>query len=449
MSRMFTVYCVVGGLALAGAGFAEEEPRAPLDICLETIANAGTESGQAKFWSALKANVWTDATRRGVVEWFATQTRRHGAPVKSRFLARWGAGRGGVFEIRLGDDQTIRGAVVIGDTQPSAIRWIHMAEPLPRADTAGGVLRAAGITPASCRVNLCGMNIDRGDTQVVCRINADSRAYVASLHKLIVLRALSRSVRSGESQWDSVLRKRRDLVSGGSGLLQDWPVGSPITVQTLATMMISESDNMATDHLIDRLSRQAVEDAMRRADPTAEPDSRNSPYLLTAEAFQLRAAHGDQGTKLAGRFVAGTARQRLRLLKLIENVTGQPATARPIARRFRDKIGWFASPKEVCRTAIAIAEACDWSTSDTEMGILASGVAKVRLLPVSRSYLAVKAGMDEGHRSRFALIQSKLGTWHALCLILNGEESSLRAVRLNDAFEHLSYLMIAGALRQK
>src|SRR5690606_39753601 len=39
-------------------------------------------------------------------------------------------------------------------------------------------------------------------------------------------------------------------VSLPTGILQEWPVGTPMTIQSLATLMISISDNTATDVLL-------------------------------------------------------------------------------------------------------------------------------------------------------------------------------------------------------
>ena len=55
-------------------------------------------------------------------------------------------------------------------------------------------------------------------------------------------------------------------------------LGAPITIHTLASLMISESDNTATDALIDLVTRNSVE--------TISP--RNRPFMTTREFFQLK-----------------------------------------------------------------------------------------------------------------------------------------------------------------
>ncbi|NMB11632.1 MAG: serine hydrolase [Firmicutes bacterium] len=49
----------------------------------------------------------------------------------------------------------------------------------------------------------------------------------------------------------SVIELKSDYISLPSGMLQEWPVGSPITLHTLASLMSSISNNTATNALID------------------------------------------------------------------------------------------------------------------------------------------------------------------------------------------------------
>ena len=72
---------------------------------------------------------------------------------------------------------------------------------------------------------------------------------LGSTFKLYVLATLAREIRQGERAWDDQVTLTAR--SFPSGMMQDWPANSPVTLQTLASMMISISDNTATDQLID------------------------------------------------------------------------------------------------------------------------------------------------------------------------------------------------------
>ncbi len=60
-----------------------------------------------------------------------------------------------------------------------------------------------------------------------------------------MLDALRSSIDSGDHAWDEVVTLAAGRKSLGSGILQTWPDGSPLTLHTLATLMISRSDNTA------------------------------------------------------------------------------------------------------------------------------------------------------------------------------------------------------------
>ncbi|WP_373047449.1 serine hydrolase [Vulgatibacter sp.] len=89
-----------------------------------------------------------------------------------------------------------------------------------------------------------------------------------------VVAELVRATEAGERRWDEVVRLAPEAYSLPSVLLQDWPAGAPVTLQTLATLMISRSDNTATDQLVHLLGRERIE-AMLVAtwnDPAANLD---------------------------------------------------------------------------------------------------------------------------------------------------------------------------------
>ena len=102
---------------------------------------------------------------------------------------------------------------------------------------------------------------------------------VGSAFKLAVLRALEEAVEDGTTGWDTVLELSASDRSLPSGIVQEWPAGTAITTETAAILMISRSDNTATDMLIRHVGRRAVE--------AHAPDSR--PLLTTREAFLLKA----------------------------------------------------------------------------------------------------------------------------------------------------------------
>lgn len=72
--------------------------------------------------------------------------------------------------------------------------------------------------------------------------NADVPLAVGSAFKLAVLRTTA-ACDAGRLAWDHVVRLDPAWRSLPTGILQDWPDGSPLAVATLANLMIALSDN--------------------------------------------------------------------------------------------------------------------------------------------------------------------------------------------------------------
>ncbi|MGH0052872.1 MAG: serine hydrolase [Sphaerochaetaceae bacterium] len=112
---------------------------------------------------------------------------------------------------------------------------------------------------------------------------ADIPLAVGSAFKLGVLAALEDAVQTGRLRWDQSISLDSSWKSLPSGILQDWPSGTSITIETLAILMISQSDNTATDTLMSILGRDKVEAYLPHSIPT----------LTTGEMFRLKNPDND------------------------------------------------------------------------------------------------------------------------------------------------------------
>src|SRR5690606_29461018 len=68
-----------------------------------------------------------------------------------------------------------------------------------------------------------------------------------------------------------------------TGILQDWPDGAPVTVQTLLNLMISISDNTATDAVIALVGGERI----------AETPGGPAPLLTPRALFHLKGPEGE------------------------------------------------------------------------------------------------------------------------------------------------------------
>ncbi len=109
---------------------------------------------------------------------------------------------------------------------------------------------------------------------------------IASVFKLYVLGELARQVQIGDAHWDDSITLTDSLRSMPSGDYAFEAAGTVVEVQRLAEAMIWQSDNTATDHLIDYLGRDNVQRAFA-AYGHSQPEV-NVPLLLTREMFGIK-----------------------------------------------------------------------------------------------------------------------------------------------------------------
>jgi len=174
---------------------------------------------------------------------------------------------------------------------------------------------------------------DRG---VLAAHNAEAPLAVGSAFKLAVLAALRDRVERGESSWEDVIPLPTEARSHPTGIMQAWPAGSPVTLHTLATLMISLSDNTATDALILFLGRESVEAYA----------SRNIPLLTTRELFILKAP---ENAGMLRRYREAAPGERRRLLdEEVAALPLPPLTALPLDRVTAPDVDWFFSASELC-----------------------------------------------------------------------------------------------------
>src|SRR6185436_9794365 len=107
---------------------------------------------------------------------------------------------------------------------------------------------------------------------------------IGSAFKLFILAELNRQIGAGQRHWSDVVTLDRRSIPSGS--LQTWPPGSPMTLHTLAALMISVSDNTAADMLLHTLGRENVERMMTTLGISNA--ARNLPLLSTLEMTAIK-----------------------------------------------------------------------------------------------------------------------------------------------------------------
>lgn len=227
---------------------------------------------------------------------------------------------------------------------------------------------------------------------------------IGSAFKLWILAELVRQVEAGERRWEDVVRLDPARRSRPSGTLQTWPAGTPVTVQTLATLMISQSDNTATDELLHFLGREPVEAAVR-ATGHATPE-RNVPFLSTREMFALKAP-ANRGLK--ERFLAGDAPARRAVLAEVGRQAEVPVPdlATPNAI---DRLEWFASANDLARALLWLRDHTTGARTAPARELLSVNPG----LGLDRTrwpYIGFKGGSETGVVNLTWLLRDSRGRW--------------------------------------
>lgn len=118
------------------------------------------------------------------------------------------------------------------------------------------------------------------DGTVISEQRAAEPLAVGSAFKIGVLAALVEEIEAGRRDWTDVVRLEERHRSLPSGRMQDFPEDSPVTLHSAALAMIAESDNTASDLLIDLLGHAPV---------AAQLGIAPEELLTTREFFALKA----------------------------------------------------------------------------------------------------------------------------------------------------------------
>lgn len=255
---------------------------------------------------------------------------------------------------------------------------------------------------------------------------------VASAFKLLVTVTLAEAISAGKRQWAEVISTETRWRSLPSGWLQDWPAGSPVTLHTLATLMLARSDNTAADHLLHTLGRETVEATQRRLQLDA--GQRNQPFLSTGEMFRLKLIADPD---LRQRFLAAEVDRRRQILAQ-EVASLNLASAVPLTRpSLLGEMEWHFSAADLARLADELRRS---PQADIVLPLLALQppmAIDAQIWP----YVGYKGGADCGVQSAMVLLRHQSGAWFAVALIWNNPEADVDTVGFFELLERIVFLI--------
>lgn len=356
---------------------------------------------------------------------FATVTRTH----RLEGGDRWH----GKFEYAFAKGVTVKADLAVDEQAPHKIVGLLLGNPTSQAASLADIAKA--FAALSGHTTFQATAYGPQGPRVLAGHDADRALAIGSSFKLWILGALIQDVADGKRRWDQVVQLTAAGRSLPSGKLQDWPVGSPITLHTLAALMISESDNTATDMLLAVLGRERVEATMT-AMGTRNP-ARNQPMLGTLEMFKIKAG-SDAGAVEAWKHLDEAAR-RTYLAMAIAPMKSEAVASWNTPRALAD-VEWFASAADLGTALI-------WLRDHTAAGEAAKGREVLainpgmRLDPISWPYIGFKGGSEPGVVAAAFLLRGKDGTWRTLTAAWNDDAKEVDSGTFFGLLERAADLM--------
>ena len=242
----------------------------------------------------------------------------------------------------------------------------------------------AELTKSGARYSYQVSRVNNGKCELLAGTNTDLSLPLASIFKLYVLLAVAEAVNAGTVSWNDLLTITKEAKAVGSAGLEDLPPGSQVTVRNAAQQMISASDNMATDLLMDRLGPGAVERALVAAghhDPASL-----TPFPTTHELFSVGWGEPD----LRQQWKQASQQGRAQLLKETNSRPYEPDPNRTHTPASPDGVEWYGSAADICRVHAALQAAAVGKAAPVKQ--ILSAIPGIDLDKSKWSYIGAKGG---------------------------------------------------------
>lgn len=182
-----------------------------------------------------------------------------------------------------------------------------------------------------------------GECEKIAGTNTSESLPLASIFKTYVLFAVQDAIRASTLRWDETLTITAEAKKLGSSGFDKMPAGSTITVRQAAGKMIATSDNMATDLLIARVGKRAVEQALVGAghhDPASM-----TPFPTMREIFAVGWGNPD----VREQWRDAGPKDRARMLREADARPYEPDPQRTHAPGSAYGAEWYGTAEDICR----------------------------------------------------------------------------------------------------
>jgi len=242
----------------------------------------------------------------------------------------------------------------------------------------------------------------RKDGKEIYSLKKDIPLAVGSTFKLFVLKALEYKIQSGELSMNDTIVIKHEKKSLPSGILQNWPDNEPLTISSAANLMISISDNTATDLLIDKIGREYIE----RYAPSAM-----IPFLKTREMFIIKLG---RDSSFVNNYLNSDLGQKREILKSLDTANINNLNVYDFTTPKFLQVEWYASTEELCKTIESLK---DHPALSINAGILDKK---------NWNYIAFKGGSEPGVLNYTYLVRKKdTSPLYSISATINNNESTV------------------------
>lgn len=347
-------------------------------------------------------------------------------------LVRMTAPYNGTVEFRLSKGFLLPTRLVLDAKPPHRITGLFFQPLVREQEDLGALLAEMKKLPG--RVSVVAKRVTPS-AHILADLDGHQPLAVGSTFKLVVLAALTQEIEQGKRRWSDVVTLRKEYYSLPGGLTQDWPEHAPVTLHTLATLMISRSDNTAADHLLFTLGRHTMEAVQERLGIGA---GRNLPFLASQEMMKIKFVLDPAQQQ---HYVRADRSGRRKLLdSLIRNTSlSQPRLlTRPT---LIDDVEWHYSAHELCSLI-------EWLTKrerdQQTLAILAINTG-VPQDDKEWPYIGYKGGYEPGVLNLTFFLRHASGQAFALAMTWNRHDENID----RDAFFELTQRWIRWLGQQK
>ncbi|CAN5651642.1 serine hydrolase [soil metagenome] len=224
-----------------------------------------------------------------------------------------------------------------------------------------------------------------GRCEQIAGTNTTESLPLASIFKTYVLYAVAQTVQAGALSWDEELTITSKAKALGSSGFDKLPPGTKVPVRELAEKMIANSDNMATDLLIERVGRDAVERALVA---TGHHDpARMTPFPTMHELFSIGWGKPD----LREQWKEAGPQGRAQLLQDADSRPYEPDQTRTTSPASAYGAEWYGNAEDICRVHAALQQIAKDPATAPVRDIM-STIPGIDLDPQQWPYIGAKAG---------------------------------------------------------